>query len=177
MLAFLCRYSCSKRVLKKELTLLSFLSRCLSASSAKAPKQQNDLSKYFIAEPSVSPCSSKKHFRKHLSMNLKGILVIVLFTVQICRLCTFLNPSGKPCLSFNLVLPSEIRDQAYHVAKVCVLFSYQPSPRNGKAFLLLSCLQCVNQSHPSIWAILTDLASLVLAEIQNKLLQFSTVIH
>lgn len=83
MLAFLCRYSCSKRELKKELTLLSFLSRCLSASPAKAPEQQNDLSKSFIAEPSASPCLSSKLFRKHLCMCLKGRLIIVLFTVQI----------------------------------------------------------------------------------------------
>ena len=84
MLAFLCRYSCSKRELKKELTLLSFLSRCLSASPTKAAEQQNDLSKSFIAEPSASPCLSSKLFRKHLSMYLKGRLVIVPFTVQIC---------------------------------------------------------------------------------------------
>lgn len=110
-------------------------------------------------------------------MYLKGVLIIAPFTVQICRLCTFLTPSGRPCLSFNLVLPSEIRDQGYHVANARVRFSYQPNPRNGKAFLLLSCLQRVNQSHPSIWAVTMDLASLVLAEIHNKLLQFSTVVH
>jgi len=57
-------------------------------------------------------------------MYLKGRLITVPFTVQICRLYTFLTPSSKPCLSFNLVLPSEIQDHCYHRSIVCVHFCY-----------------------------------------------------
>lgn len=62
-LAFLCRYSCSKRELKKELTLLSFLSRCLRHPPLRPQNRRMIWANLLLLSLPASPWLSSKLFR------------------------------------------------------------------------------------------------------------------